>query len=115
MKWQYRRVQSIMAHGVVLQSSNVSQMARENPRKGEEAKTSPSPDDVSGKLAHVSLYEEQAASLVEEDAGAVVFLFPPPKELAWSFARTLLKCKIWLLDLLSPVHDEECNMKVLFF
>jgi hypothetical protein len=103
-----------MTNGMVFQSSTVSQMARENPRKEEARKSSQSSDSSFGKVAEVSLYEDQAKSTGVEDAGAAIFLFPPPREVVWSISRTLLKLKIWLLDIFDPLQDIDCKMEVIF-
>lgn len=103
-----------MTSGMVFQSSNVSQMARENPRKGEARQSSQSSDSSLAKSVDVSLYEEQAKSAGVEEAGAVFFLFPPPGQLGWSFSRTFLTCKVWLLNIFSPTEDKDCKMDVRF-
>ncbi|KAJ5090616.1 hypothetical protein N7532_009300 [Penicillium argentinense] len=110
LKWQYRRVQSIMAHGTVLISAHVGQMMHEFPITKKEAVASQDSDTTPGKTAQL-VCSEQVKSAEGQDAGAVVFLFPPKKQLDWSFSRLLMKCKVWALDLLDPVCDEGSKMK----
>lgn len=90
-------------------------MARGNPRKGEKTRSFDDANTNVGKSSQVGLCEDIMDGAGAEDAGAVVFLFPPKGELGWSLARAFLKCKVWLLDLLSPVHDEECKLEVITF
>lgn len=111
-QWQYRRVQGVISQGMVLRSASVAQMASEHSHK----KRSSQSDNCTkaateeSTLDMVSKDSEYTSS--EEDAGAVVFLFPPKSHLGWSFASIWLACKLWLLDLFSPVNDDQAKKKV---
>ncbi|CAG8039768.1 unnamed protein product [Penicillium olsonii] len=47
-----------------------------------------------------------------DDAGAVVFLFPPPGRKPWTIQRIWLACKLWVLDRLKPADDNGASEKV---
>ncbi|KAJ5622318.1 Acyl-CoA N-acyltransferase [Penicillium herquei] len=44
-----------------------------------------------------------------EDAGAVVFLFPPKCELKWSISRIWRAFKLFILNTLKPAYDTGCK------
>ncbi|KAJ5280804.1 hypothetical protein N7478_006176 [Penicillium angulare] len=101
-RWQQRRIQSIMLHGMVLQSAKVNEMiALELPRQ-QRKKASP----VYEREAQVPATDSTPeAELGLNDTGAVVFLLPPKCQLKWSPARLWEAFKIYVLDILSPAHD----------
>ncbi|KAJ5757971.1 uncharacterized protein N7511_006665 [Penicillium nucicola] len=49
--------------------------------------------------------EDATLNASSEDAGTVVFLFPPPGRAPWSLSRVWAACKLWVLDYLTPAHD----------
>jgi hypothetical protein len=109
--WQYRRVQNVMLGGIVLQSASVAQMAREHPRRNktiEHSASAVAPE----KRAQVSVSEEPNIEASQDDAGAVVFLFPPKGYLPWSLSSMWHACKLWLLEAFNPVKDNSCSDKV---
>jgi hypothetical protein len=112
-KWQYRRVQKVILDGIVLQSAGVGQMAREYPRRNN---TIEHCDGVvePEKTAKISVAEDEDPNIPakEDDAGAVVFLFPPKGDLPWSFSSMWHACKLWLLETFNPVKDISCNDEV---
>lgn len=117
-KWQYRRVQNVILDGIVLQSAGVGQMAREYPRRN---KTIEHCDGVVApeKTAKISVAEDEDPNIPVkddvddvDDAGAVVFLFPPKGYLPWSFSSMWHACKLWLLETFNPVRDISCNDEV---
>ncbi|KAJ6133445.1 Acyl-CoA N-acyltransferase [Penicillium samsonianum] len=57
--------------------------------------------------AVAALPEKDPGSSVHENdnAGAVVFPFPPPGRNLWSLSRLWLACKLWLLDRLIRAQD----------
>lgn len=100
-----------MSGGIVLQSASVSQMAQEYPRK--KKMIEPSDGAVAPeKTAQVFVSEDADIAADQEDAGAVVFLFPPKGHLPWSLSSMWLACKLWLLELFNPVQDESCRDEV---
>lgn len=105
-KWQYRRIQSVMAHGRVLHSVSVNEMALKFPRKQKESSESVETDTTLVKGAHSSIIIEIPGG---EDAGAVVFLFPPTKQLSWSLSRLWLVWKLFWLEILKPAYDTGCK------
>lgn len=85
----------MMLGGVVLQSASVAQMAREYPRRSkpiEHLASAVTP----AKRAQVSVSEEPNIAASQDDAGAVVFLFPPKGYLPWSLSLLWFTCKLWL-------------------
>ncbi|KAJ5631442.1 uncharacterized protein N7484_011542 [Penicillium longicatenatum] len=67
-KWQYRRIQSVMAHGRVLHSASVDEMALKFPRKQKESTVSVETDVTLVKEAQSSITTGPSGG---EDAGAV--------------------------------------------
>lgn len=110
-KWQYRRVQNVMLGGIVLQSASVAQMAHEHPRRNKTIEH-PASAVASEKRAQVSVSEEPNIAASQDDAGAVVFLFPPKGYLPWSLSSLWFACKLWLLETFNPVKDSSGNDKV---
>ncbi|KAK4862523.1 hypothetical protein LT330_002656 [Penicillium expansum] len=106
--WQYRRIQRIMLGGEVFKSADVREMAKDYPTNGRDqlsTETPVSPDAaLSKKDPETSLHED-------DDAGAVVFLFPPSGRKPWSLSRIWLACKLWLLNCLAPAHDSGARNK----
>lgn len=100
-----------MSGGIVLQSASVGQMAQEYPRK---KKTTESSDGVVApeKADQVSTSEDPGFAASHEDAGAVVFLFPPKGHLPWSLSSMWFACKLWLLETFNPVQDKSCREEV---
>ncbi|RJE19983.1 Acetyltransferase GNAT family [Aspergillus sclerotialis] len=104
-KWQYRRIQSVMAHGKVFQSASVEEMAQEFPQK-HKPEVSGDVNSAHEKALQISVPDSSINIDCQEDAGAVVFIFPPKGQLSWSLGRLWLAYKVWLLELLSPADDE---------
>jgi hypothetical protein len=113
--WQYRRIQRIILEGQVFRSGSVEQMAQQYPRRGKYQESTERPHTALATLPDkeptTSLLDEDFVSS-SDDAGAVVFLFPPPAHLSWSIRRLWLACKLWLLDYLTPAHDSGVREKV---
>lgn len=109
--WQYRRVQNVMLGGIVLQSASVAQMASEHPRRNKTIEHSASAVALE-KRARVSISEEPNIAASQDNAGAVVFLFPPKGYLPWSLSSMWHACKLWLLETFNPVKDNSCSDKV---
>ncbi|KAJ5338231.1 hypothetical protein N7452_004959 [Penicillium brevicompactum] len=111
--WQYRRIQHIMSKGEVFRSMGVEQMAVPYPQKGlsqEPAIATSDRVNLSDQKLPASLCGEDNSNF-DDDAGAVVFLFPPPGRITWSIPRICLACKLWLLDWLKPAHDSGAREK----
>ena len=98
-----------MLGGEVFKSADVREMAKDYPTNGRDqlsTETPVSPDAaLSKKDPETSLHED-------DDAGAVVFLFPPSGRKPWSLSRIWLACKLWLLNCLAPAHDSGARNKV---
>ncbi|KAJ5892684.1 hypothetical protein N7504_009375 [Penicillium tannophilum] len=105
-EWQYRRIQSVMAHGRVLHSASVDEMALKFPRKPKESTESVETDTTLAKEAQSSITSGIPGG---EDSGAVVFLFPPKEQLDWSLSRLWLMWKLFWLDILKPAYDTGCK------
>ncbi|KAJ5949114.1 hypothetical protein N7454_000698 [Penicillium verhagenii] len=105
-KWQYRRIQSVLVHGEVLQSGDVQEMSLKFPRKQRESTESVEPDTTLIKEAQSSV---TASIPGADDAGAVVFLFPPKEQLRWSLSKLWLTWKLFLLEILKPAYDDGCK------
>lgn len=99
LSWQYRRIQRIMLEGEVFGSLSVEQMAMQYPRQSRDGVSAEAKPDVSTSM-HV-----ENNSISGNDAGAVVFLFPPQGRKSWNIPRAWLACKLWVLDRLKPVDD----------
>ena len=111
-KWQCRRVRNVMSEGIVLRSASVGQMAQEYPRQSKATKPSDSVV-VPEKTAQVSLAQDREISVNQnDDAGAVVFLFPPNGHLPWSISSAWLTWKLWFLELFNPVQDNSSKEEV---
>ncbi|KAJ5564984.1 hypothetical protein N7513_001226 [Penicillium frequentans] len=109
-EWQYRRIQSVMAHGRVLHSASVDEMALKFPRKQKDSTESVETDTT----LDTTLAKEAQSSITSgiscgEDSGAVVFLFPPKEQLSWSLSRLWLMWKLFWLDILKPAYDTGCK------
>lgn len=102
-----------MSQGRLFQSATVDQMAREFPRKSE---IPPSPEDrsaTSKKTPRVSVVSDGTGAMANsEDAGAVVFLFPPKQHFEWSLARFWIACKLWFLEYVNLAQDKGCKATV---
>ena len=107
-KWQFRRTQRVISRGWVLRSASVGQMASELPRRSRKSESSDDP--IQPTQIPGSGQPEVISS--QEDAGAVVFLFPPKGYREWSFVSLWLACKLWLLEIFSPAHDKACKKEV---
>lgn len=105
-EWQYRRIQSVMAHGRVLHSASVDEMALKFPRKQKESTESVETETTLAKEAQTSITSGVSGG---EDSGAVVFLFPPKEQLSWSLSRLWLMWKLFWLDTLKPAYDTGCK------
>ncbi|CAG8010918.1 unnamed protein product [Penicillium salamii] len=106
LSWQYRRIQRIMLEGEVFGSLSVEQMAMQYPHQDRDGVSAEAKPDVSTSM-HV-----ENTSTSGNDAGAVVFLFPPQGRKSWTFPRAWLACKLWVLDRLKPVDDNASNTRV---
>jgi hypothetical protein len=95
-----------MAHGRVLHSASVDEMALKFPRKQKESTVSVETDTTLVKEAQSSITTGISGG---EDAGAVVFLFPPKQQLSWSLSRLWLVWKLFLLEILKPAYDKGCK------
>ncbi|KAJ5389629.1 uncharacterized protein N7496_000697 [Penicillium cataractarum] len=86
-------------------------MAHEYPRRNkpiEPSEAAITPE----KTTRVSVSENtDIPANQKDDAGAVVFLFPPNGHLPRSVSSIWLACKLWLLELFNPVKDESCRDK----
>lgn len=102
----------MISEGIVLQSASLGQMAHDYPRRNKPIE--PSEGAVAPeKITRVSISEDTDIPVNQkDDAGAVVFLFPPGGHLPWSVSSIWLACKLWLLELFNPVKDESCRDKV---
>ncbi|KAJ5108061.1 hypothetical protein N7456_004736 [Penicillium angulare] len=101
-RWQRRRIQSIMLHGMVLQSAKVNDMmALELPRQ--QRKKASAVHEREAEVPDATSTSEAEMGL--NDTGAVVFLFPPKCQLDWSPARLWQAFKLFILDILSPAND----------
>lgn len=96
-----------MSRGQVLQSESVGQMAQDFQKKSSTSKDGAALE----KGSRISV--SQDLDITSSDAGAVVFLHPPAAHFGWSLSRTLLICKVWLLELFNPAFDEGCKEKVI--
>ncbi|KAJ5778143.1 Acyl-CoA N-acyltransferase [Penicillium odoratum] len=89
-----------MAYGKVLHSASVHDMALKFPQK----------QNASTESVETSLTKEPQSSITgvsgAENAGAVVFLFPPKEQLCWSISRLWLVWKLCLLNILKPRVDQ---------
>ena len=112
--WQYRRIQRIIFEGQVFASGCVGQMAKQYPHRQRYQEPTKNADAAVATLPEkeptTSLHDEEFAS--RDDAGAVVFLFPPPGHLSWSIPRIWMACKLWLLDHFIPAYDSGAREKV---
>ncbi|CAG8236116.1 unnamed protein product [Penicillium salamii] len=106
LSWQYRRIQRIMLEGEVFGSLSVEQMAMQYPRQSRDGVSAEAKPDVSTSM-HV-----ENNSISGNDAGAVVFLFPPQGRKSWNIPRAWLACKLWVLDRLKPVDDNASEKRV---
>lgn len=95
-----------MAHGRVLHSASVDEMALKFPRKQKESTESVETDTALAKEAQSSIISGISGG---EDSGAVVFLFPPKEQLSWSLSRLWLMWKLFWLDILKPAYDTGCK------
>jgi hypothetical protein len=114
--WQYRRIQRIMAWGEVFRSDDVGQMADKYPQRVRSKASTGTPAAYVTALPEmepkISMEEDGGLNSSRQDAGAVVFLFPPPGRASWSLSRIWLACKLWFLDRLAPAHDSGVREKV---
>jgi hypothetical protein len=113
--WQYRRIQRIIYEGQVFKSDSVGKLAKQYPQRGnlpESTKNTNTAVALSEKEPTTFLHDQTLASSAD-DAGAVVFLFPPPGQSSWSILRLWLACKLWLLDRFMPAHDSGVREKVI--
>ncbi|KAJ5617791.1 Acyl-CoA N-acyltransferase [Penicillium hordei] len=106
--WQYRRIQRIMLKGEVFNSANVKQMTEDYPGNGRNKLSTDTPISA---VATLPGKQPGTSSHKDDNAGAVVFLHPPPGRKPWSLSRIWLACKLWLLDRLVPVHDSGARDK----
>ncbi|KAL2808278.1 GNAT family N-acetyltransferase [Aspergillus granulosus] len=101
-KWQYRRIQSMIAQGIVLQSvpalKDHWQLFLPEGSKS---------NDIATPLSDTITSECGGA---DHDAGVGLLLLPPPRRLNWTLSRLILTCKLWLLDIFDPVPEEGTNM-----
>lgn len=104
-----------MAHGKVFRSASVEEMAQEFPQKKHKPESSGDECSAHEKTAQLSVSDSSSNVACQEDAGAVVFIFPPKSQLSWSLGRLWLVCKVWLLELLSRADDEGCKKQVVGF
>lgn len=104
-----------MFEGQVFRSGSVGHLAKQYPQRGKYQDSTKNADTVVAALPDkepaTSLHDEAFASS-SDDAGAVVFLFPPPGQSSWSIPRLWLACKLWLLDRFTPAHDSGVKEKV---
>ncbi|OQD64737.1 hypothetical protein PENPOL_c007G04876 [Penicillium polonicum] len=105
--WQYRRIQRIMLEGEVFNTANVKQMTEDHPGNGRNKLSTDIP--ISAVAALPGKQPETYSH--DDNAGAVVFLFPPPGRKPWSLSRIWLACKLWLLDRLAPAYDSAARDK----
>ncbi|PYI10912.1 hypothetical protein BO78DRAFT_403485 [Aspergillus sclerotiicarbonarius CBS 121057] len=103
-KWQYRRVQRAIADGIVLQSGPTAHLDRFFPSRSlKRCHTEP---EVLGSVIEARRSEGEDE---DEDAGAVVILFPPREHRKWTLARIFLLCKLSLLDIFRSVCERGTN------
>lgn len=98
-----------MLGGEVFHSANVKQMTKDHPGNG---KNQLSTDTSISAVAELPEKQPGISSHEEDNAGAVVFLFPPPGRKPWSLSRIWLACKLCLLDFFAPAHDSGARDKV---
>jgi hypothetical protein len=114
--WQYRRIQRIMVEGKVFRSDDVGHMADKYPQRVRSQAATGTPAEyvtaLPEKEPKISMEEDGGLNSSRQDAGAVVFLFPPPERASWSLSRVWLACKLWFLDRLAPAHDSGVREKV---
>ncbi|KAJ5964318.1 Acyl-CoA N-acyltransferase [Penicillium vulpinum] len=105
--WQYRRIQRIIFEGEVFKSANIRQMIDDYPRNRDQLSTDTPVPDID------ALPEKDPGTPLHEndDAGAVVLLFPPPGRRPWSLSRIWSACKLWLLNRLTPARDNGARDK----
>ena len=102
-RWQYRRVQSVMLRGEVFQTPLVREMTALHPvKQRKESNVLAEEREIKPSIPEDSLIV--AAGL--DDAGAVVFLFPPKSQLPWSVTRLWQTFKLFVLDRLWPANDK---------
>ncbi|CAI7586383.1 unnamed protein product [Penicillium viridicatum] len=106
--WQYRRIQRIMLEGEVFNTANIKQMTEDHPANG---RNKLSIDTPVSAVAALPDKQPEISSHEDDNAGAVVFLFPPPGRKPWSLSRVWLACKLWLLDRLAPAYDSGARDK----
>lgn len=98
---------------MALRSASVGQVASQYTReKGKSQRSQDSTKTAMEAAAQAVVTEDLDVMSSQEDAGAVVFLFPPKGHLGWSFESLWLACKLWLLDLFSPANDQHAKKKV---
>lgn len=95
-----------MAHGRVLHSASVDEMAVRFPRKHKKSMESVETDTTLVKQAQSSITSGTSDG---KDAGVVVFLFPPKEQLSWSLSRLWLVWKLFWLEILKPAYDTGCK------
>jgi hypothetical protein len=113
--WQYRRIQRIILEGQVFRSGSVGQLAEQYPQRGKYQESRKNADTAVTALPEkepATPLRGEAFGSSSDDAGAVVFLFPPPGHSSWSIPRLWLACKLWLLDRFTPAHDSGVREKV---
>jgi hypothetical protein len=105
-----------MCEGEVFRSGDVEQMTDKYPHRARSKVSTGTPTAsvtaLPEKEPKTSMEEDEGINSSRQDAGAVVFLFPPPGRASWSLARIWLACKLWLLDRLTPAHDSGVREKV---
>ncbi|KAJ6015489.1 hypothetical protein N7540_010080 [Penicillium herquei] len=95
-----------MLNGKVLQTASVGDIA--TPKLAELQKGPPTPVAETEIQALPAMGTADVTKYLE-DAGAVVFLFPPKYQLNWSIPRIWRAVKLFLLNTLKPAHDTGCK------
>jgi hypothetical protein len=105
-----------MFEGEVFITDNVGNMAEKYPQRVKSKVLSAIPATtvtaIPEKDSRVSVDEDASLYSSSQDAGAAVFLFPPPGRTSWSLPRLLLACKLWFLERLAPAYDSGVREKV---
>ncbi|KAJ5708345.1 Acyl-CoA N-acyltransferase [Penicillium malachiteum] len=95
-----------MLNGEVLQTTTVGNIAIH--KLAEQQKGSSIPVDEREIQALPAMGTADVTKDLE-DAGAVVFLFPPRSQLRWSISRLCRAFKLFILNTLKPAHDIGCK------